>query len=68
MAIDNIKTMTTLLLTPKSEAVLKAAGGAMDEERQEMKTKDETTKVITHLRRSGQLHRDKEFKYYRLCR
>jgi len=51
--------MTALLLTPKSDAAWKVAGATMDEETGEMKVKEETTKVAAHLRRNGQLHRDK---------
>lgn len=53
--------VTTLLLTPKSEATWKVAGATMDEETGVMKVKEETTKVAAHLRRNGQLHRDKQF-------
>ena len=57
MKTDVIIAMTTLLLTPKSEAAWKVAGATMSEETGEMKVKEETTMVVAHLRRNGQLHR-----------
>ena len=59
MKIDVIIAMTTLLLTPKSDAAWNVAGATMDEETGQMKVKEETTKVTAHLRRKGQLQRDK---------
>ena len=47
--------MTTLLLTPKSEAAWKVAGAIMVEETWEIKVNEETTKVAPHLRWNGQL-------------
>ena len=59
MKIDVIIAMMMLLLMPKSDAAWKAAGATMDEETGVMKPKAETTKVAAHLRRNGQLQRDK---------